>query len=126
MTPSSRFVVKLTQWEAFARNVNCAPRVDELSGLSWKRARPSCVLCQHAYERRREGKGLQMGGERACGVASGRTGVRTISEIILRVRSVLHRPSETCAVSVTQRHRCRRCEPLPMAKTLYRALRIHI
>jgi hypothetical protein len=54
LTPSSRFVVKLTQWEAFARNVNCAPRVDELSGLSWKGA--PFVLCQHAHERRREGK----------------------------------------------------------------------
>src|SRR4029077_11659917 len=54
LTPSSRFVVKLTQWEAFARNVNCPPRVDELSGLSWKGT--PFVLCQHAYERRREGK----------------------------------------------------------------------
>src|SRR4029077_12650780 len=54
LTPSSRFVVKLTQWEAFARNVKCPPRVDKLSGLSWKGT--PFVLCQHSYERRREGK----------------------------------------------------------------------
>src|ERR1700722_3888811 len=54
LTPSSRFVVKLTQWEAFARNVNCPPRVDKLSGLSSKGT--PFVLCQNAYERPREGK----------------------------------------------------------------------
>ena len=29
-------------------------------------------------------------------------------------------------LGLTQRHRCRRCDALPTAKTLYRALRIHI